>query len=49
MFLHVSGVIAVVPSGQNRQKSSLKESVFVVLALKLQCHVKNTLLRSGNQ
>jgi len=33
------------PSGQNRQKNSLKERVFIILALKIRCHfVKNTLL-----
>jgi len=26
-------------SGQNHQKNSLKECVFVILALKIQCHV----------
>jgi len=26
-------------SGQNRQKNSLKESVFVNSALKIQCHI----------
>jgi len=34
------------PSGQNRQKDSLKECVFVNSALNLQCRiVKNTLLQ----
>jgi len=30
------------PSGQNRKKKSLKESIFVNSALKIQCHIVNT-------
>jgi len=32
----------IFPSGQNRQKNSLKECVFVNLALKIQCHIVKT-------
>jgi len=36
-----------IPSGQNRQKNSLKVCIFVNSALKLQCHIiKNTLLQT---
>jgi len=37
-----------IPSGQNCQKNSLKECVFVNLALKIKCHiVKNTLIQTA--
>jgi len=36
------------PSGQNRQKINVKESVYNNLALKLQCYIfKNTLLQTA--
>jgi len=36
------------PSEKNHQKHSLKESVFIDTALKIQCHVvKNALLQTG--
>jgi len=40
--------IMTLPSGQNRQKSSPKECVFVDSALEIQCHiVKNALLQTA--
>jgi len=43
-IIFISGPITV----ENRQKSSLKESVFINSALKLQCHIaKNALLQTA--
>jgi len=36
---HVSVSFLYLPSGQNRQKNTLKECVLVNSALKLQCHI----------